>query len=58
MRYVGFLFLPSGWVIVLAAAILLKAAALTGFVLVGVALQLVGLTLVVRSHVIPHGDKR
>jgi hypothetical protein len=58
MRYAGFLFLSSGWVIVLAAVILLKSAALAGFVLVGFALQLVGLTLVVRSHVIPHGDKR
>ena len=57
MRYAGFLFLSSGWVIVLAAVILLKSAALAGFVLVGFALQLVGLTLVVRSHVIPHGDK-
>ena len=58
MRYAGFIFLPSGWVIVLAALILLKSTALTGFVLVGFALQLLGLTLVVRSHVIPHGDKR
>jgi hypothetical protein len=58
MRYAGFLFLMSGWVIVLAAVILLSSAALAGFVLVGFALQLVGLTLVVRSHVIPHGDKR
>ena len=57
MRYAGFLFISSGWVSVLAAVILLKSAALAGFVLVGFALQLLGLTLVVRSHVIPHGDK-
>ena len=57
MRYAGFLFLTSGWVIVLAALILLKSTALAGFVLAGFALQLLGLTFVVRSHVIPHGDK-
>lgn len=58
MRYAGFLFLSSGWVIVLAAVILLKSTVLAGFALTGFALQLLGLTLVVRSHVIPHGDKR
>ena len=58
MRYAGFLFLLSGWLIVLAAVILLKSVALTGFVLTGFLVQLLGLTLVVRSHVIPHGEKR
>ena len=58
MRYAGFLFLSSGWIIVLAAVVLLKSAAQAGFALTGVAVQLLGLTLVVRTHVIPHGDKR
>ena len=58
MRFAGFLFLSSGWLIVLAAVVLLKSAALAGFVLAGFAMQLLGLTLVVRSHVIPHGDKQ
>jgi hypothetical protein len=58
MRYAGFLFLSSGWLIVLAAVVLLKSAALAAFVLTGLAVQLLGLTLVVRTHVIPHGDKR
>ncbi len=58
MRFAGFLFLSSGWLIVLAAVILLKSAALAGFVLTGLVVQLLGLTLVVRTHVLPHGDKR
>jgi hypothetical protein len=58
MRYAGFLFLSSGWVIVVAAVVLLKSMPLAGFALTGFALQLLGLTLVVRSHVLPHGDKR
>jgi hypothetical protein len=58
MRYAGFLFLSSGWLLVLAAVLLLNSAALAGFTLAGFAVQLLGLTLVVRTHVIPHGDKR
>jgi hypothetical protein len=58
MRFAGFLFLSSGWLIVLAAVILLKSAALTGFVLTGLVVQMLGLTLVVRTHVLPHGEKR
>ena len=58
MRNAGFLFLVSGWLIVLAAVLLLKSMALAGFSLTGFLIQLLGLTLVVRSHVIPHGDKR
>lgn len=58
MRFAGFLFLSSGWLIVLAALTLLKSTALSGFVLTGLAVQLLGLTLVVRTHVIPHGEKR
>jgi hypothetical protein len=58
MRYAGFLFLSSGWLLVLAAVILLKSAALAGFTLTGFAVQLLGLTLVVRAHVIPRRDKR
>ena len=58
MRFAGFLFLSSGWLIVLAAVTLLKSTALSGFILTGFAIQLLGLTLVVRTHVIPHGEKR
>jgi hypothetical protein len=58
MRYTGFLLLSSGWLLVLAAVVLLKSTALAGFTLTGFAVQLLGLTLVVRTHVIPHGDKR
>ena len=58
MRFAGFLFLSSGWLIVLAAVILLKSAALAGFVLTGLVVQMLGLSLVVRTHVLPHGEKR
>jgi hypothetical protein len=58
MRFAGFLFLSSGWLIVLAAVTLLKSAALAGFVLTGLVVQMLGLTLVVRTHVLPHGEKR
>jgi hypothetical protein len=58
MRVAGFLFLSSGWLIILAAVVLLKSAALAGFVLTGLVVQMLGLTLVVRTHVLPHGDKR
>jgi hypothetical protein len=58
MRFAGFLFLSSGWLIVLAAVILLKFTALAGFVLTGLVVQMLGLTLVVRTHVLPHGEKR
>jgi hypothetical protein len=58
MRFAGFLFLLSGWLIVLAAVILLKSTALAGFVLTGLVVQILGLTLVVRTHVLPHGEKR
>jgi hypothetical protein len=58
MRFAGFLFLSSGWLIVLAAVTLLKSSALAGFVLTGLVVQILGLTLVVRTHVLPHGEKR
>jgi hypothetical protein len=57
MKLAGFFWLITGWVIVLAAVALLRAAAQGGFVLAGCAVQIVGLTQVVRAHLIPHGDK-
>jgi hypothetical protein len=56
MRLVGFFLLVAGWSIVLAAIALLQAAPQAGFALAGVGVQLIGLTLAVRSHLIPHGD--
>jgi hypothetical protein len=57
MKLAGFFWLLTGWVIVLAAVALLRAGAQGGFVLAGCAVQVVGLTQVVRAHLIPHGDK-
>ncbi len=51
MKLAGFLLLVSGWLIVLAAVALLKSAPLeTAFVLAGVGTELLGLVLVIRSH--------
>ncbi len=57
MRLLGFFLLVAGWIIVLAAIALLQATPQTGFALAGFCVQLLGLTLAVRSHLIPHGDK-
>jgi hypothetical protein len=59
MRVVGFLMLLAGWFLVLSAIVLFASSALQGaFVLVGIAVETVGLTLVFRSHLIPREDKR
>lgn len=51
MRIAGFLLLVAGWVIVIAAVVLLQPSAPRGvFVLAGIAVQVLGLTFAVRSH--------
>ena len=57
MKLAGFFWLVTGWIIVVAAVALLHAAAQAGFLLAGVAVEVLGLTQVVRSHLIPRGDK-
>jgi hypothetical protein len=58
MRLSGFLLLASGWIIVLAAVVLLPySPSQAAFALAGIAVQLLGLTLVVRSHLIQRGDE-
>jgi hypothetical protein len=54
MRIAGFLFLPSGWLIVLFAIGLLSNTAQIAFVTAGIVLELLGLALVLRSHILPH----
>ncbi len=60
MKLVGFFLLMAGWIIVLAAIALLQATPQTVFALAGFGVELLGLTLAVRSHLIPrvdqHGD--
>ena len=51
MKLAGFLLLLSGWAIVLTAVALLRTALpQAGFVLAGLAVQALGLVLVIRSH--------
>lgn len=64
MKLAGFLLLVAGWGIVLAAVALLPSApprtgltSLTGFVLAGLAVETLGLILVVRSHLVPREER-
>lgn len=50
--------LLAGWVIVLAAIALLRSTAQGIFAIAGLGVQMLGLSFVVRSHLIPHGGKR
>ncbi|HEX6896675.1 MAG TPA: hypothetical protein VF146_15450 [Bryobacteraceae bacterium] len=58
MKTAGLLLLPSGWFIVLSAIALLSGPARTGFALAGCAVELLGLTLLVRSHIASRGFDR
>jgi hypothetical protein len=58
MKLTGLLLLPSGWIIVLAAVALLKPSVSQNvFVLAGVAVEILGMTLIVRAHLIPRGGR-
>ena len=50
MKLLGFLLLLSGWGIVVAALALLHGGAVPAFVIAGVAIEVVGLVLVLRAH--------
>jgi hypothetical protein len=53
MKLVGFLLLVAGWGIVVSAVALLPSAGLrVAFVLAGVAVELLGLALAIRSHLV------
>jgi hypothetical protein len=53
MKLAGFLLLPAGWLIVLAAIVILQAPVpRTAFVLAGIGVEALGLILVVRSYLI------
>jgi hypothetical protein len=56
MKLAGFLLLLSGWGIVVSTLPLLPSlGARAAFVLAGMAVELIGLTLVARSHRVPKG---
>lgn len=58
MKLAGFLSLLAGWAIVVAAVVLLAPAnARTIFVLAGVGVEIIGLTLVIRSNPFVGRDK-
>jgi hypothetical protein len=58
MKLAGFLLLLAGWGIVIAACILLVPATARGlFVLAGLGVELLGLALVFRSHIVLRGER-
>lgn len=58
MKVLGFLMLLAGWFLVLAAIVLFASPPLrAAFVLVGVAVETLGLILAFRSHLIPREEK-
>jgi hypothetical protein len=58
MKLGGFLLLLAGWGIVLVAVVLLPVASTqSSFVLAGVGVEVLGLTLVARSHLGPRVGK-
>jgi hypothetical protein len=59
MKLVGFLLLPAGFLIVLAAiAMLAPGVSQPAFLLAGLGVELLGLGLLFRSHAVPHGNQK
>jgi hypothetical protein len=57
MKVAGFLLLVAGWILVLAALALLKAAGpRTAFLLAGVGVEILGLVLFARAHLVPKAE--
>jgi hypothetical protein len=58
MKLAGFLLLLAGWGIVIAACVLLAPVAVRSlFVLAGLGIELLGLALVFRSHIVQQGER-
>jgi len=58
MKLAGFLLLLAGWAIVVASVVLLLAGnARAIFILAGLGVEIVGLTLVIRSNPLAVGDR-
>ncbi len=51
MKLGGFLLLLSGWAIVVTALTLLHGGALSAFIVAGLAVEILGLALVAKSHI-------
>ena len=56
MKLGGFFLLLSGWAIVVAALAMLHGGALSAFVVAGLAVEILGLTLFAKSHIPPSKD--
>ncbi len=58
MKIAGLLLLLSGWALVVAALALLGSApVMTGFVIAGIGVEIVGMILVARSHLPTREDR-
>jgi hypothetical protein len=58
MKIAGFLLLFAGWFLALAAVVLLRSGpAQNAFVLAGIAVEILGLILAARSHVVFRSDR-
>jgi hypothetical protein len=58
LKLLGFLLLLAGWGIILAALILLsQTPSRTAFVIAGLGVEVLGFTLVIRSHPISRGEE-
>ena len=57
MKFGGFFLLLSGWAIVVAALTLLHGGALSAFIIAGLAVEILGLVLVAKSHIPVSEDK-
>jgi hypothetical protein len=59
MKAAGFLMLPAGWFLVLAAIVLFPSPPLrASFIFIGLAVEALGLVFAIRSHLIPREEKR
>jgi uncharacterized membrane protein YccC len=57
MKILGFVLLVSGWAIVLTAvALLMEDTPRAAFVLAGIGVEVVGLTLLIRAHPVRRGE--
>jgi len=58
MKLLGFFLLLAGWILVIAAVVMLvQAAPRTIFILLGLGVEIVGLVLVARSHLLLRGGE-
>lgn len=58
MKMAAFLLLVAGWFLALAAVVLLPTpGARSAFVLAGIGVEVLGLVLIFRAHVLPRGGR-